>query len=251
MRRRTLWFVVPAHGRLALTRICLRQLRRTIDDLEAEGIDASAVVIADDENLDTALDLGFGTIERNNRFLSRKFNDGFQLACDRRFNSRPAEYVVPLGSDDWIAADVLLDLPRPNTVVGFKRISFVREDGLEMTTRLLDYDGGSGIRIYPRACLVAFNYRPADEDRLRGCDTSILVNMKRRLRFRLEHREIDARLIVDWKSPDANRNAYLEVARRWRGSEAFDPFEALAGVFPDEALEEMADHYGVRTAVPA
>lgn len=250
MRRRSLWFVVPAHGRLELSRICLRQLRRTIDDLEAEGIDASAVVVADDENLDTALDLGFGTIERNNRFLSRRFNDGIQLALDRAFNPRPADYVVPLGSDDWIAPEVLFDLPRPNTVVGFQRIAFVREDGLELTVRFLDHDGGAGVRIYPRACLMALDFRPADEDRVRGCDTSILVNMKRTLRFRLEHRDIDPRLIVDWKSPGSNRNPYAEVAGRWRGSAPVNPFEALAGLFPAEALEEMAVHY-LRDREPA
>lgn len=244
MRRRTLMFVVPAHGRFELTRICLRQLRRTIDDLEAERIDASAIVVADDANLETALELGFGIVERNNRFLSRRFNDGIQLATDRRFNPRPAEFVVPLGSDDWIAPEVLLDLPRANTVVGFKRIAFVREDGAELTERFLDYDGGSGIRIYPRPLLRMMDYRPADEDRVRGCDTSILVNMKRTLRFRLEHREIDPRLIVDWKSPGSNRNPYAEVAGRWRGSAPADPFEALAGVFPAESLADMAAHYG-------
>lgn len=242
-RRRRLWFVIPAHGRFALTRICLRQLRRTIDVLEDE-FDASAVVIADDENLETALELEFGTIERNNRFLSRRFNDGIQLACDREFNPRPADYVVPLGSDDWIAPEVLLELPRPDTIVGFKTISFVREDGLELTARRLDYDGGAGIRIYPRPVLAALDFRPADEDRVRGCDTSILVNLKRAVPFRLEHRGIDARQIVDWKSPETQRNPYAEVAGRWRGSPPVDPFEALAGVFPDEALEEMAAHYG-------
>lgn len=244
MTRRSLWFVVPAHGRVELSAICLRQLRRTIDDLEAEGIAASAVVVADDENLDTARDLGFGTVERNNRFLSRKFNDGIQLACDPDLNPRPVGYVVPLGSDDWISAEVLLDLPRPNTVVGFKRIAFVREDGRELTERFLDYDGGSGIRIYPRRLLAAMGYRPADEDRHRGCDTSILVNMRQAFKFRVDHRDIDARLIVDWKSTGSNRNPYDEVAGRWRGSAPVDPFEALAGVFPAEALDEMAGHYG-------
>lgn len=50
----SLWFIVPAHGRAQLARICLGQLRRTCDALNAEGIAATAVVIADDENLDTA-----------------------------------------------------------------------------------------------------------------------------------------------------------------------------------------------------
>lgn len=241
---KTLWFVVPAHGRFDLTRICLRQLRRTCDELLDAGVEASAVIVADDDNLDTALELGFGVVERNNRFLSRRFNDGIQLACDREFNPRPVDYVVPCGSDDWVSPAILTDLPRNNTVVGFQRISFVREDGLELTERFLNYDGGSGIRIYPRAVLGALGYRPADEDRVRGCDTSILYNLRRSTKFRLEHRVVDPRSIVDWKSPDEQRNTYADVAARHRGSVPVDPFEALVDVFPAEALEEMAAHYG-------
>ena len=36
--------------------------------------------------------------------------------------------------------------------------------------------GGVGIRVYPRALLEPLNYRPADEDRIRNCDASILYN---------------------------------------------------------------------------
>lgn len=241
-------FVVPAHGRVELTRICLRQLRRTCEELGDAGIRASAVVVAEDENLTTALELGFGIVERDNRFLSRRFNDGIQLACDREFNPRPADYVVPCGSDDWVDSRLFLELPRLNTVVGFQRISFVREDGRELTTRFLNYEGGSGIRIYPRPILAGLDFRPADEDRTRGCDTSILVNLKRAVRFRLEHREIDPRQIVDWKSPGVEqRNTYASVAARHRGEAPVDPFDTLSSVFPAEALEEMSVLYSRRS----
>src|SRR5262245_12518868 len=98
---KTLWFVCPAHGRPDLTRVCLTQLRRTCDELARHEIEATCVVVADDDNLRTAESLGFATVERNNRFLARKFNDGIQLACDPDVNSRPADYAVPVGSDDW------------------------------------------------------------------------------------------------------------------------------------------------------
>ena len=90
----SLWFVVPAHGRYELTRICLEQLRRTCDALP---YDATAVVVAEDQNLYTAADLGFATVHRDNDFLARKFNDGIQLACDPNYNPEPADYVVPFG----------------------------------------------------------------------------------------------------------------------------------------------------------
>jgi hypothetical protein len=252
--RPTLWFVVPCAGRLALARICLRQLRRTCDALIAEGVEATAVVIADDENLNTARELGFGTITRNNYFVSRRFNDGVMFALDPTCNPRPADYVVPFGSDDWADHRLFLDLPPADTMVGFRTVSFVREDGCEINTTHLDNQGGAGIRIYPRALMAPLGYRPADEDRLRGCDTSILLNLQRHWgdRMRIEHRHLHDRQLVDWKTAGEQLNSYDEIARRRRGSVGGDPFVELAGVYPDEALEEMAAHYGrVREAVAA
>lgn len=243
----SLWFVVPAAGRAQLARICLRQLRRTCDALTAEGIAATAVVVADDENLQTARDLGFATVRRANDFVSNKFNDGIQLALDERFNPHPADYVVPCGSDDWVDHRLFLKLPSRRTVVGFKRMSFVREDGLRMVTTVLDYPGGSGIRIYPRALLAPFGYRPADEDRARACDTSILNNVRLQHgdRLRIEHRHLHDRQIVDWKSPGEQLNSFAQVVALRRSEEPCDPFVELAGLYPAEALDEMRHHYAL------
>jgi hypothetical protein len=244
VRRPSLWFVVPAHGREELAAICFRQLRRTCDLLIADGVDATAVVIADDGNLKTARKLGFGTVRRDNKYVSRKFNDCIQAALDRDWNPHPADFVVPFGSDDWVDHRLFLDLPRSDTVIGFQRMSFVREDGREITTRHLKYRGGSGIRIYPRKLLVPFGYRPAEEDRERGCDTSILSNVEREHsgNYRIEHRHLHDRQIVDWKTRDVQLNSYASL-RRHPGDEPADPFTELAGVYPDVALAEMRAHY--------
>lgn len=249
----SLWFVVPVHGRLPLAAICLRQLRHTCDMLIEHGIDASAVVIADRPNMHeikrrTKGLLGFGSIVRDNQYLSRRFNDGIQLACDPRFNPRPVDYVVPCGSDDWVDYRILLNLPRFDTVLGFQHMSFVREDGREMTVRFLDYDGGAGIRVYPNEVVARLGYRPADEDRKRGCDTSILSNLKRRHRFlRVEHGKIDPRQLVDWKSHGEQLNTYDDLGRH-RRERVLDPFVALRGIYPDDSLEEMRAHYGVASS---
>jgi hypothetical protein len=244
----SLWFVVPAHGRLELARICLRQLRRTCDALEQEGVEATAVVIADDENMDTAHELGFGIVRRDNRFLSRKFNDGIQLAMDPTYNKYPADYVVPCGTDDWVDWRLFVDLPDTRTVVGFPHMSFVREDGRDIQACHLTYPGGAGIRIWPRSLLRILKYRPADEDRPRGCDTSILVNMQRAYpQLRVEHRTSDPRQIVDWKSAE-NVNSFDTVTTRWRGASLGDPFDELADLYPAEALDEMRAYHGALVA---
>ncbi len=240
-------FVVPAFGRLNLTRICLGQLRRTCDALQAEGVHATAIIVADDENLDTARNLGFGIVRRDNEFTSRRFNDGLQAALDPDWNKHPADYVVPFGSDDWVDHRIFLDLPPADTMVGFQRLSFVREDGAEIGVTALDNKGGCGIRIYPRQLLAPLGYRPADEDRTRACDTSILVNVqKTNHSMQVAHRHLHDRQIVDWKSDREQLNSYGSIAARHRIRETTDPFEALAGIYPAEALDEVREHYARR-----
>jgi hypothetical protein len=242
----SLMFVVPAAGRVGLTAICLRQLRRTCDKLEHAGIKASAVVVADDENLDTAADLGFAVFGRRNTWTSRKFNDGLQLACDPAFNPRPADYAVPFGSDDWADWRLFLNLPRDGSVLAFRRASFVREDGQEMIGCDIDYTAGIGMRVYPRRLLEACNYRPADEERRRGCDTSIFVNLFRALgrQPQITYAGSHYHQFVDWKTTGEQLNGYREIKARFRrGLDPADPWQALAGLYPDAALAEMRGYY--------
>lgn len=246
--RSSLWFVMPVHGRLDLAALCLRQLRSTCDQLADADVDASAVIVADRENLDGLRDrilglLGFGHVERDNWFLSRRFNDGIQLALDPRHNARPADYVVPIGSDDWIDHRILLPLPDDRTVIGYQHVAFVREDGREMTYRHLDYTGGCGIRVYPRALMEPLGWRPADEDRKRACDTSILRNVTQaNPGLRVSHRDVDPRQIVDWKSAGEQLNPYAGL-RLHPATGTGDPFSDLAGVYPAALLDEMRDLY--------
>ena len=249
---RTLWFVVPVHGRLPLAAICLQQLRRTCDALYDGGVAASAVIVSDRASL-RILDvgsLGFASVERDNDFLSRRFNDGIQLATDPAFNPDPVEYVVPCGSDDWVDHRLFLEpLPGPDTVVGFQRMSFVREDGREIASTFLDYQGGSGIRIIPRQLVAPLAYRPADEDRTRGCDTSILRNLRMHHgdHLKVEHWYLHDRQIVDWKTPYSNLNPYSAITMMRQSAAGLDPFAELVGIYPDDALNAMRTLYATLT----
>ena len=49
--------------------------------------------------------------------------------------------------------------------------------------------------------------------------------------------------MIDWKSPAEQLNSYGDVTGIHRGRVIGDPFQALAGIYPDEALAEMAGHY--------
>jgi hypothetical protein len=153
------------------------------------------------------------------------------------------DYVVPCGSDDWVDHRLFLELPPPDTIYCFQRLSFVRPDGREMVQRFINVRGGCGIRIYPRDIFAPLHYRPADEDRKRACDTSIITNLWRAVRPRIEHRDLDPKQIVDWKSTDIQLNPYESLTFHRTFANPQDPFEALAGLYPDEALREMAQHY--------
>jgi hypothetical protein len=214
-------------------------LRRTCDALKTEGIEATAVVIGDDENLRTARELGFGTSVQGNEFLGRKFNDGYQLACDPEFNPRPADYVMPYGTDDWVDHRILLDLPPPDTILAFNTICMVREDGQEMTARHLDNQGGVGLRVYPRHLIAKAGFRPADEDRNSGCDTSTLHNIKSFTSPKITYGQIDPRQIVDWKSETTQVTPYAAMRFRRVVQSWSDPFDALTGLYPEKALAEM------------
>lgn len=253
---KSLAFITPVHERLELAAICLRQLRRTCDALIASGIDARAVIVSDAHTIQTAikpLDLGFATVERDNAFTSRRFNDGIQVACDPRYSDSPVDYVIPCGSDDWIDHRLFLEpLPEPDTVQGFQWMSFVRENGLEICVTHLEYEGGAGIRIIPHELVEPLGYRPADEDRKRGCDTSILTNLRRHHgdHLRVQHFDASPYWIVDWKTHGTQLNPYEQVTALRRSHVKGDPFEELAGFYPDEALEEMESlYFGAKATV--
>ena len=236
-----LWFVVPCHGREDITTVCLRQLRRTCDAMLPMGIDATAVVIADDANLDTADDLGFATVRRDNRMLGRKFNDGYQLACSPALNPRPADYVVPCGSDDWIDPQIFRTLPE-NAIGVFEQIAIVNEERTRLARcRVTGMAAGVGIRIIPAWFLAASGFRPAEEDRKRAIDASTFIGIARSNEWqrpptvRLDVHQLQ---LVDWKSAGTQLNTY-NILRGFFRSESDDPFGELADVYPSEALDEM------------
>ena len=245
----SLWFVVPAHGREALAAVCLRQLRRTCNALAKGGIDATAVVIADDGNLDVAADLGFGTVEQGNDFLGRKFNDGYEFAA-----REGVEYVVPLGSDDWLDPRLILDAPlSPDTVRCARLCAMVSESGNRMMQVSVPYDGGIGPRIIPTALLAPLDYRPAVEDRQRGIDGTTLGRLRRAHRgsLALTYHDVHPLQLVDWKSRGSNLNTYAMCRVYQTDHGTSRPFEALAKHYPAEALDEMRAVYGRRVAVTA
>ena len=89
-----------AWRRLDVSRLVLKQRRRLCDELAARGIAATMLVAADDENLELAAEYAAETLETPNSPLATKSNLMLQRAADI------ADWVVWVGSDDWIHPDV-------------------------------------------------------------------------------------------------------------------------------------------------
>jgi len=100
--------VSPAFGRYEVTEMALKQRRWLCDTLlSTYGLEAYGVIVADDDNLDIAKAHGFDALEfPNDQGLGAKFNAGFQYALDTG-----ADYIIHIGSDDWMHPDFFAPLP--------------------------------------------------------------------------------------------------------------------------------------------
>lgn len=239
---RTLWFIVPAHGRLQIAEVCFRQLRRTCDALGERGILASAVVVADDENLELARAQGFGTVERDNSQLGRRINDGYELA-----GLAGVEFMAPLGNDDWIHPD-WIRLPDAGEIICTRLSAVVNEDCTRLARLRITYPGGDGVRVFSRQMLETVGFRPADEDRKRAIDTATNLTLVRAATPRHVYHDVDPLFIVDFKSSE-NLNGYHGCAHKFgRGGETPDVWGELGTLYPAEAISEMQGVHGLVAA---
>lgn len=246
VRNGGLWFVMPAHGRHRLAAICMRQLRRTLDRLDEIGIRSYAVVVADeDEHLEVAEALGFDTLVLPNDPLGAKWNAGYQHAG----LTRGASWIVPIGSDDVVDADVFAAaLPAPGEISCFRTCSLVSPDGGSIVTLEITYDGGDGIKIFSRDSLEPIAFAPAADGKSRAIDGSITRRMGARAYV---YRDSHPLQILEMKSDGEQLNDYAGSVKHWAPSPPRrDPLRQIRRVYPDLA-RELEAMYRDRTAVAA
>jgi hypothetical protein len=247
--RKKLCFVVPAYRRFDLTRVCLRQLVRTCEALSDCAIDATAVVVGDDENLDFAEMLGFGIVRRENQPLGRKFNDGIEYGASPKYLG--CDYVVPIGTDNWVDHRLIVAQSPPEGMIGAHRLfTMIHESGDRSVTLNIRYDGGDGIRTIPSYLLEDLAYRPAEEDRERAVDTSIWTRLGRVHGGRppFHYTDVHDMQIIGFQSPDTQLNDYSGLLKGFQdGPERADHWERLGDHYPEEAVAEVRDLYARRT----
>lgn len=242
-----LWFVMPAYRRHRLTALTLEHLSRfTVPALRELGIDAHAAVITDEAMItEEAERWGFWSVEQENMPLGRKFNDGFELAA-----AEGADYFVPFGTDNWVMPEMLAILPENgDQVVCRRQMALVHEHGDRLCELVVSYDGGDGIRTFPRELIGRLNFRPALEHAPRAVDTSIIERLKRtgwRPLQNFVYHEVHPLQVIGWQSADIQLNRYRPLHNAFGRNERSDPWTELSKHYDPEMVGRMRAYYAER-----
>ena len=244
-------FITPVHERVDLSLICMEQRYRLCSELRLKGIEAIAVYIGDDENIDNAREFGFHTIVRDNTGLGSKFNDGITHAiCELG-----ADAVVPIGSDDWALAGYFTANCKGDIRSG-GYLAVMRPDGEELVAlghrrdQVLNAQGFIPW-VVPDWALEATNYRPVAEKRDSGTDDCMAAGIRR-----TQPRPTFAPVCfhplqcVDFKNPTRQITRYDTTVEMNSEHATFssDAFEQLAEVYPADLCERMEKLYaGIRS----
>lgn len=232
----SIWVVSPAWGRFAVTRLVLAQRRRLCDELARRGLDAQMLIVADDENLEIAREHGALTLEHPNVPLGAKWNAALRYACDQG-----ADWVVWIGSDDWIHVDVFdplpfQDGPRPPMLIGHRlAVVDLRAGVMRRCSSPSRY--GAVPWIIPRHMLERARFQPVRPNSRRGLDGALIRGL-RLARAHLHwhyHNPHDLRC-VDFKS-GTNITRYEQLTKNLSIAGDEDPWLALAERYPADLVD--------------
>jgi hypothetical protein len=226
----TLWFVTPAWQRYEITAICLEQRKRVIAELLSHGIEARQVVIADDENLDIARALDCDIVERDNEMVGRKFNDGMEYA-----GKHGAEWIVPIGSDSWIATDYFLDLDSPRYTRTSEAYCSVKSDVLaELWVSPDRLAHSAGPYVFHRTLLEPAGFRPSAEGSVM-VDTSTIRGIERHKRIRWRTHTVHPFQYIGFRAQPM-MTSHNNLVRRW-GVAKHNPWSTLRRYYPPDLVE--------------
>lgn len=227
----SLWFITPAWRRFALSAACFAQRRQVMDELAGHGIEAHCVVVADDENLELARAVGFDTVEQNNDWLGRRFNDGIEYAC-----RHGADWIVPIGSDSWVIADYFAPLPRDvraiQTGTYLATVTADRIAHLEVAP-----NRGGGPYMIHRSLLPP-TLRPARDLIPRNTDRSLVDGLARRPRW--SQRNLHRLQHVSFRG-EPHLTSYDSLWYYWGVREERDPWDQLPERYPVELVQQARE----------
>lgn len=238
------WLVSAAWRRFDVTRLVLAQRRRLCEDLAARGIEATSLIVADDENIDIAREFGAITVEAPNEPLGRKCNAGLRYAAER------ADWVVWVGSDDWIHPDTFAPLAPPAETGPARVIRGARVAIVELATgRLQRVTSASQYGAIPwliesRLIRATRKDSPIRPHLPRGLDGSLIRGLRRSgIPMQLELHDPHEFRAVDFKS-DQNLSTFAAASEKRGIGEPEDAWSTLREWFPADLVEHARNISG-------
>lgn len=252
--------VTPAWQRFTLTRICLEQRARACEELRADGLDATCIVVADDANAKTAREFGFEVVHTKNDLsraslqrpakarLGGKFNDGFYAAAKLGY-----DYVVAVGSDQFISPVMFDDIPRDRVIETawfvHRAVAIVPVTGDRYLRIWIDTDhrtgpSSGGFRTMPVASLKHCGYRPSSERISRGCDLATWRGGYRG--YETIEAFGDPLEVVNFQSHGVQVTDWGALCKRWQNGSNLvrDPWLAdLRRLYPDDLVDRILEYY--------
>lgn len=227
-----------AWRRLDVTRLVLKQRQRLCVELAARGIDAVSLIAANDENLELASEYGCETVEAKNDPLGRKCNLLLKRAAEL------ADWIVWVGSDDWIHPDVFEPLDgrdRPPTIIHGSRLAIVDLQTGQLQTISSPSQYGAIPWLIDSRMIAGKTGDPIRPDLPRGLDGALIRGLRRMHRpLVFEQHDPHQFRCVDFKSR-SNLTPYSGLAKNLGLGEPGTAWDELAGWFPADLIAEVRD----------
>lgn len=241
-------FVTPAHGRLALTDLCLAHRQWTIHKLAERGIRAHQVVIACDENIDTAMRYEYAVVNRDNSHLGQRWNDGYEYAAKHGYT-----HIAPIGSDSWVHPDYFDPLTDAagGVILTSHHYTLIDEDGVRCAHTWIEPAGGVGPHTFPTHLIARSRNRPVRETLDRGCDHSLLTTIRRtnrQTKIEWQWRDLFPTQYIGFRSHEQQLNPYDTLADRYATEQHTHPWDALREHHPEHLVTQAEALYSTPVA---
>lgn len=227
------WFISPAYQRYMLSDIVFHQRKLAIEHLRSLGILANAVIVADDKNLEIAERYGLHTVEQDNTYVGRKFNDGYQFAAEHG-----AEFFVPVGSDSWLDPTFLISASKI-TITASRHYQIIKRDGRKRLRLWVPRASGVTYCV-PRKLLEPCGFRPVGDRLQKGCDTSTWYNLNKPVPLFSECHQFET--VAFQSYPQIS--SYQKLQDLYGLEESDEPFAPLKIYYPSGLVNQIDEFYG-------
>jgi len=242
------WIVTPCWKRPEITEFIFREFLWAKNQTKSY-LNLNIVAVGEGPNLKIAKKYRFHTVNRDNKFLGRKFNDGYEYAF-----RHGANLAIPIGSDSWVHPDIFIHTSkvwRDNGSIFYStKHAMISETGLTLglitsPPRNNEYNK-CALLFYPRSLMAACNFRPCNEKQKKSCDRSTIENILRRRKDAkfVKNADVNDLQYLAFKNKEVQIWKYKDYKAQFRKQHA-NPWQIIQKHYPGELTKYARSYYGV------